>query len=139
MPASRAFRLTFASAVVLELIIWALPDVIVEQTLYVWLGAPFVLLLAFGFLASREGCRYKQVFANTWLLAGFWFAVGLVHFYFSAAELPAGWSSDDNSMALLGFFISAALMLVPAFAAAALGVAIGRFFSGLRRDPPPAA
>jgi hypothetical protein len=139
MPANRAFHRTFALAVAIGVIDWALPLTVAEKTLYVgfWLG--YVVLAAFGFLAVREGYRYRYVFRRTWPFVGFWFALGILNFILGRGEVPADWSPEMNRLALQGYLLSTALFLPVAFASSGAGVAVAHLLSRLRHDPPPAA
>lgn len=139
MSTSRAFRLTFTAALVIGLIDWVLPLSIAQQTFYVgtWIG--YFLLMAFGFLAVREGCRYRHVFLYTWAFVGFWLLLGVVNFILGRGEAPADWSAEKDHMAFFGYLLAFAAFLPVSFASSGIGVAVAHLLSRTRHESPPAA
>ncbi|MBC9072777.1 hypothetical protein IAI53_12445 [Thauera sp. CAU 1555] len=135
MSTIRAFRQTFAAAVAVGVIDWALPLAVAEKTMYAgsWIG--YLLLVAFGFLAIREGSRYRYVLRHTWAFVGFWFALGVLSFTLGRTDVPP----EDRVLGLQGYLFATVLFLPVAFASSSLGAAIAHFLAKLRHDRPDAA
>ena len=93
----------------------------------------------FGFLAGREGWRYRHVFLHTWAFVALWFLLGVVNRILDRGETPADWSPEHDLMAFYGYLLASAVFLPVAFASSGLGVAVARLVSRRRHEPPPAA
>jgi hypothetical protein len=140
MSANRAFRLTFAAAVILE-IARLLPIGETINTVGFW--TRYALLLAFGFLAARGGSGYRYALARTWFFVGLWLAFGvvgaLVDTTLFRSEMAPTLSPDKRWLAFGGYVFATILLLPIAFAASALGVLAARLFSKLWHDPSRAS
>ena len=139
MSTSRAFRVTFTAAVLIGLIDWAIPHSVAQQTFYVGTSLGYLILSVFGFLAGREGSRYRHVFLHTWAFVALWFLLGVVNLILDRGETPADWSPEHDLMAFYGYLLASAVFLPVAFASSGLGVAVARLVSRRRHEPPPAA
>jgi len=136
MRISHSFRRTFTVAVVIGVIHSALPLAVAEKTYYVgfWLG--YLALVAFGFLATREGHRYRYVFNLTFAFSGLWFLLGLLNFAFGRAELPPNGLPNQAQLAFYGFLIATVMFLPFSFAATGIGVLAARLFSKFHNETP---
>ena len=139
MVTSRAFRRTFAVALAVAFIEWALPLGLAEKTMYAgfWIG--HLLVAAFGFFATWEGRRYRHVFAYTWAFVAVWFVLGVLDFVLGRADVPVDWSPEKSRLAFQGYLLATVLFLPVAFASSGLGVAMAHVFARFRREPPRAA
>lgn len=136
MHISKSFRQTFTAAAVIGVIHSALPLSVAEKTFYAgfWLG--YLALVAFGFLAAREGRRYRYVFNLTFAFAGLWFFLGLLSFAFGflqlasgLVDLPPNGPPNQAQIAFYGFLMSTVMFLPFSFAASGIGVLAARLFS----------
>jgi hypothetical protein len=139
MVTSLAFRRTFTIALAVGVIESALPPSVAEKTLYAgfWIG--YLLVAAFGFLATWEGQRYRHVFTYTWAFVALWFVLGVLNFILGRGDVPVDWSPEKDRLAFQGYLLATVLFLPVAFAASALGAAIAHLFARFRREPPHAA
>ena len=139
MVTSRAFRRTFVAAVTVGAIESALPLDVAEKTLYAgfWIG--YLLVAAFGFLATWEGQRYRHVFAYTWAFEALWLVLGVLNFVLDRGDVSVDWSPEKDRLAFQGYLLATVLFLPVAFAASGLGTAMAHLFARFRREPPRAA
>lgn len=135
---NHAFRKTFTTVAVVEGIRLLLPsDPTIDMVVF---SIGYVMLGAFGYLATRDGHGYKYVFSRTWLFIALWFSIGALKALITFLGLaPAEIPPEKNFQAFMGYVFATLLFAPIAFASSWLGILVYRLFTKFRHRSSNAA